>query len=68
MRYLSPVMICVTALLSACLPVGPGGPVPAADPALGQGEFVAAPPPPGRTPEERAARKDYYRGPRAQEF
>jgi len=25
-------------------------------------------PPPGRTPEERAARRDYYRGPRGDEF
>lgn len=26
------------------------------------------PPPPGRTAEERAARRDYYRGPRGAEF
>lgn len=69
MRYLFPVIAVAALLLAGCLPVDPAGPVARpADPALGQGAFVAAPPPPGRTPEARAARRDYYRGPRGQEF
>lgn len=43
-------------------------PEAAPDPAMGQGAFVSAPPAPGRTEAERAARRDYYRGPRGQEF
>lgn len=72
MRYQFVVTICAAGLLAACLPVDRAAQVtpgaPAADPALGQGDFVAAPPPPGRTPAERSARSDYYRGPRGQEF
>lgn len=66
MRHLFPVMTVATLMLAACLPVNPEAPRP--DPAMGQGDFVAVPPPPGRTPEARAARRDYYRGPRGQEF
>jgi hypothetical protein len=32
------------------------------------GSWGGAGPPPGRTASERAARKEYYRGPRADEF
>jgi len=62
---LIPAAIAVITLLSAC--VGPGPTEP--NPALGQGEFAAAPPAlGGRTVEERKARRAYYRGPRGHEF
>ncbi|TDK41247.1 hypothetical protein [Antarcticimicrobium luteum] len=60
----------LTVGLAACTP--PGGPAPepahAPDPALGQGAFVGAPPAPGRTAAERAARRTYFSGPRGHEF
>jgi len=50
--------------LAACDPTGsPGGSnAPAAEVVAGLA------PPPGRTSAERQARKDYYRGPRGDEF
>ncbi|MDK3017498.1 hypothetical protein [Pseudodonghicola flavimaris] len=68
MKPLFSVTILALVGLAGCLPLTPAAPVTAADPALGQGDFVAAPPPPGRTAEDRSARRSYYQGPRGQEF
>lgn len=68
MRFI-PACIVVAGLLSACVPAGGPAPDRAPDPALGEGDFAAAPPAPGgAAAPDRAARRAYYRGPRGHEF
>ncbi|MDF1716686.1 MAG: hypothetical protein P1U75_08475 [Antarcticimicrobium sp.] len=75
MRFAFACLACIllASLLSACTPVGASWPGmsrdPAADPALGQGDYAGAPPAHGGViSPDRAARRAYYRGPRGHEF
>lgn len=75
MRFALACIACTSlaGLLSACTPVGAPRPDmshdPAADPALGQGDYAGAPPAHGGViSPDRAARRTYYRGPRGHEF
>lgn len=60
-----PLLVGALVAVSACQPTVSGSvSVGATSPVFSSG----SPPPPGRTDAERQARRDYYRGPRGDEF